>query len=77
MARFQMNILEKRLEDLRTLQKECGLTTLASVINNAISLFEWVVTKRKQGWKIVAMKEKNGVETTQELVMPCFPKIPD
>ncbi len=75
MGRFQMNVPDERLEDLRVLKKECGLTTLASVVNSALSIFEWIVIKRKQGWQIVAMKEKNGVVTTQELVMPCLPKI--
>jgi len=71
-----MDIGAERLEELKITAKERGLNTLKSLMNTALTLFDWVITMRKEGFKIVAIKEENGkIIKIRELEMPCLPKI--
>jgi hypothetical protein len=53
-ARLQLGIGKERRAILDQLMKDCGLKTEQELFDIAMTLFQWAVDKRKQGYDILA-----------------------
>ena len=71
--RIQFELPENRLEELEKLMKKAGILTKKELLNNALSLFEWVVQERERGHTIASVDEEE--KRYRELVMPVFSNI--
>jgi hypothetical protein len=68
MTRIQIELSEQANLELEALMEEVGLRTKKDLINNALTLLEWAIRARQEGWRIVALNEKEG--KLKELVLP-------
>jgi hypothetical protein len=66
--RLNFEFSEARVKDLRTLQETVGGVDMKTLINNALSVFEWCVEESKAGNEIAAVNESN--KTYRVLVTP-------
>lgn len=71
--RFQINFTQERLAELEELMVVVGAPTKKDLINNALSLLNWMVKEVKDGRIIASLDE---VEMKyKELVMPLLDEI--
>jgi hypothetical protein len=63
----------ERVEELKELANESGLSTMKDLVNNALTLLEWVIQETKNGNEIAAVNEKD--KTFRVLVTPLLQKI--
>ena len=70
LIRLQMDLPEKRVQELENLMAECGIATKKDLFNTALTLFEWAVSERRRGPIIASVDEKNS--KYKELQMPAF-----
>ena len=66
--RIQFELSEDKFEELEALRGELKVTTKKDLLNNALTLLEWVVEQKKGGRTIAALDEKKN--SYKELVMP-------
>ncbi len=66
--RIQFELNEARYEELTTLMGEVNVRTKKELINNALSLLEWVVKEVKSGKTIASVDEQKG--KYKEICMP-------
>lgn len=59
-VRLQIEMDENRMKELEFLMQECGIRTKKDLINNALTLFKWVVNKRKSGHEIAAVNSESN-----------------
>lgn len=78
MARFQMEISQKGLDEIEGLIEKSGLSSKKEFMNNAITLLNWAIRESEQGHKICSYDEKK--DSYRELQMPvlnaAFPAVP-
>jgi hypothetical protein len=55
MVRFQVEISESYLNELKALQDLGGASSNKELLNNAIALLKWAVDQRQQGYTIAAV----------------------
>jgi hypothetical protein len=70
MQRIQFEVPDERLQELEDLMKEAKITTKKDLLNNALTLFEWVLSEVKQGNAIAAIDESG--QKYKEITMPVF-----
>ena len=68
MKRIQFEIREERWKALEKLMEESDTRTSKELLNNALTLLEWVVEERKAGRIIVSLNKGTG--EYKELIMP-------
>lgn len=71
--RFQVELDEKRLNELEVLMKEIGVSTKKDMFNWALTILEWCVKERKQGRIIASVDEK--AKKMKELDTPIFGRV--
>lgn len=57
----------KRLEDLMTI---CHIDTKKDLLNNALTLLQWAIDEKKEGYDIASMSKSS--RKYRELRMPIF-----
>ena len=74
---FVVDFSEESLKKMERMIEDCGFSTRKDsrrdLINEALSLFEWVIKMRKNGYMIGAMDPDKT--TFKEIVMDTFPVI--
>lgn len=73
MKRIQFNVPEDKLEELDALQKDMGLSTRKELFNNAVTLLQWAVNRKKEGKTIAALDGSRN--KYRELVMPALQNV--
>ena len=58
-VRLQIEIEKEKLEELKSLMRDCGIRTKKDLFNNALTLFKWAVNKRKSGHEIMAVNTED------------------
>jgi hypothetical protein len=67
LVRFQFEIDQAQLDEVKELAKAGGLRTKKDLFINALTLLQWMVDKKAKGFTIIARDETGRV---QELQMP-------
>lgn len=70
MARIQITLAPGTVNFIERMQAKTGIRSIAEVVRNALSLLNWVVNKKAEGWTIVAARE--GDPICKEVCMPFF-----
>jgi hypothetical protein len=70
MARIQFELTEGQLMELENLMAECGMRTKKDLLNNSLSLLEWVLNEKKSGRIVASIEEKENKYVFRELVLP-------
>ncbi|MEE9275081.1 MAG: hypothetical protein V3V62_07220 [bacterium] len=66
--RVQIDLDDRKMEELEMLLKDTGVRTRTELFNYALSLLKWAVKETKNGRQIMSIDEKGN--TAKELVMP-------
>lgn len=74
-VKIQIEIPEEKALALESLMREAGVGTKRDLINNALSLLEWVVKEVKAGRTIASVNEANM--SYKELAMPFLSAVAD
>jgi hypothetical protein len=69
-VRIQLDLDEKGLQLLDNLKSVMGVKTHKELFNNAVTLLDWAVRQRSNGYAIAALDEQN--KTFRELQMPAL-----
>ena len=62
------------MRELDRLQDLCDIRTKRDLVNNALTLFQWVVEELQQGRTIASLSEAKG-DPMKELLMPFFAEV--
>lgn len=68
--RIQLDLDEKSMKLLDNLKTAIGVKTHKELFNNAITLLDWAVRQRSNGYVIAALDDEN--KTFRELQMPAL-----
>lgn len=68
--RVNIELSEERVNVLKALAEECGLSTQKELFNSALTLFEWAVNERRSGRTIASIDE--STMKYKELAMPAL-----
>jgi hypothetical protein len=71
--RLNFEFPEERIKELKDLQSEAGLDTMKDLINNALSIFEWVVHETREGNAIAAVNESD--KSYRVLITPALQRV--
>jgi hypothetical protein len=66
--RIQFELSDEKARELDALVADAGVATRKDLLNNALSLFQWVVEERKVGRQIASLDESK--KSFKELDMP-------
>lgn len=69
-TRFQFDVKDERVEEIKALMDDIGADTNRELFNNALTLLEWAVEEVKSGNTIASINEANKVY--RELQMPAL-----
>lgn len=69
-TRVQLDLPEKRVQQIEELGAKCGLPTRKDVFENAVALFEWCAEQVEQGHVILSVDDKTGRQ--REIVTPAL-----
>ncbi len=70
MQRIQFEVPDDRLEELEKLMQRAKITTKKDLLNNALTLFEWVLEEVERGNAIASVDPTHG--KYKEITMPVF-----
>lgn len=70
MQRIQFEVPDDRLKELEHLMRRAKISTKKELLNNALTLFEWVLEEVEQGHAIASVDPKQ--EKYKEITMPVF-----
>ena len=73
MIRIQVEFPEEKARVLEALMDKAGIRTKKELLNNALSLLQWVINETEQGNKILSISDDNR----KELVMPMLSYLAD
>jgi hypothetical protein len=68
--RVQLDFDEQGAQLLETLKQKTGSRTQRELFNNALTLLDWAIKQREQGYSIASVDETNQV--FKELQMPAL-----
>lgn len=68
--RFQVEIDEDQMKELKQLMELGGIPTNKDLFNNALTLFKWAARVKQQGLAICSVDEES--KTIRELEMPAL-----
>jgi hypothetical protein len=71
--RLQIELDERRLEEIEALMKEGRASTKKEFINAALTLLEWAMKEKRAGRIIASVDEKK--DSYKELVMPILSEV--
>lgn len=71
--RIQFEVPIDRLQELEQLMNRAGISTKKELLNNALTLLEWVVGEKSRGHTIASVDEPT--QRFKELAMPIFSNI--
>lgn len=66
-VRVQLDLPQSRIETLKALMADLGISTRKDLFNNALTLLSWVADEKKKGNIIISLNEHT--DTQKELVM--------
>lgn len=69
-TRFQFDVKEDRVAEIKSLMSDIGAESNRDLFNNALTLLEWAVTEVKNGNTIASINESSRVY--RELQMPAL-----
>ncbi|SEO33591.1 hypothetical protein SAMN04488103_12412 [Gemmobacter aquatilis] len=69
-TRFQFDVKDERVEEIKALMDDIGADSNRELFNNALTLLEWAVEEVKNGNTIASINEANKVY--RELQMPAL-----
>jgi hypothetical protein len=75
LTRFQVEIEQAQMNQIERLQLVCGFRTKRELMNNALTLFLWMVRELITGSTILSVNEQSG--SRKELSMPFFDHVRD
>jgi len=70
MVRIQFELPEDQAAALESLMQATAVRTKKELLNNALTLFEWAVNERRQGFKVASINEEE--KKIRELLMPAL-----
>lgn len=74
MARIlHFDVPEKTMKELDALMEEVGIQTKEELLDNALSMLEWVIEQKRSRRVVLAVD--NQSENSRELYMPFFDNI--
>jgi len=71
--RIQFEVPIERLQELEKLMTQAGIVTKKELLNNALTLLEWVVGEKARGHAIASVDRSE--KRFKELAMPIFSNI--
>jgi hypothetical protein len=71
--RFQVEIGEEQMDELKRLMELAGISTNRDLFNNALTLFKWAARVKQQGLAICSVDSES--KTIRELEMPVLDTI--
>lgn len=71
--RIQFEVPIDRLQELENLMNKAGIATKKELLNNALTLLEWVIGEKARGHSIASVDETQ--KRFKELAMPIFSNI--
>jgi hypothetical protein len=61
MARLQIEVPEALVKEFDTLQERLGISTRKDLICTSMEVLQWMVKKRIEGKKLIALDENSGI----------------
>ena len=72
-VRIQFDMPKDKVEKLENLMEKCGVKTRRDFFNNAITILEWAIQERSEGYDIASMNK--ATNSYRELRMPILSHI--
>ena len=70
MVRIQFELPEEKVAELENLMSTAKIATKKDLLNNALTVLEWIIQEKRAGRIIASLDERS--KHYKELVMPIF-----